>query len=417
VDTVPGISTIYPLIILAIGLLFIVIDSKPDRLLAVVGYIAGAEVLWRMSDTGVFHEFGKYAVILLLLLAIVKWKRPLKFLPIAFFVLLTPSILLTLSKVSLGQARQEISANLSGPLALAIAVLFFMDYKLSWPQLYRILRWITFPIISMSIVILIKILRSEYIYFTLNSNFTTSGGYGPNQVSAILGLGALCSLIILFIVRSGKSKLIFSVLFLLFTGQAVLTFSRGGIVNLIVAAVPFLLIHYRNVFRNFGTFIFSILVVVVTFFILIPNLNVYTGGVLQQRYNDRDLTNRRNLVQGDLDAFLASPFVGVGPGMADEYYYKHIGISSASHTEYTRMLGEHGVLGILSLVTLVIILIRAFVSNQSSYSKTMVMTLAFWSLVEMTHSAMRIAAIALLVGISTAYFMLDVADEPPSDEE
>jgi O-antigen ligase len=269
----------------------------------------------------------------------------------------------------------------------------------------------------MSTVVLVKILNSQYISFSMESNFSTSGGYGPNQVSAVLGLGALCSLIILFVDKSGISKLIFSGLFLWFTGQAALTFSRGGVVNLVVAAVPFLMIYYRNVFRNVGTFIFSILVVVVTFLVLIPRLNVYTGGLLQQRFEDRDITNRRHLIQGDLDAFLENPLVGVGPGMAEKYYYKYLGSYSAAHTEYTRLLAEHGILGIMAFLFLLAILIRAFFANRSRFSRSMVMTLSFWSLVEMTHSAMRISAISLLIGVATAHFVLMPADDSDTGEE
>ena len=51
--TFPYVATAHALIILTLGLWFIVRDKQPYRLIYLTGYIAGADVLWRMTKAPV----------------------------------------------------------------------------------------------------------------------------------------------------------------------------------------------------------------------------------------------------------------------------------------------------------------------------------------------------------------------------
>ncbi|MEZ4824442.1 MAG: hypothetical protein R2942_19440 [Ignavibacteria bacterium] len=48
-----------------------------------------------------------------------------------------------------------------------------------------------YPIAAMSIFVYFRSGSLEEATFTTESNFQTSGGFGPNQVSTIFGLGIL----------------------------------------------------------------------------------------------------------------------------------------------------------------------------------------------------------------------------------
>ena len=64
------------------------------------------------------------------------------------------------------------------------------------------------------------------------SNFETSGGFGPNQVSTILGLGIF--LFFVKIVLSSKTVLIRNInvlFFVIITFRGIVTFSRGGVIT------------------------------------------------------------------------------------------------------------------------------------------------------------------------------------------
>src|SRR4051794_12014778 len=62
----PPLATVHALAAFTIGL-FIAATRRPRDVAAVVAYITGSEVLWRLSHAAVFHEAGKYAIVAVLL--------------------------------------------------------------------------------------------------------------------------------------------------------------------------------------------------------------------------------------------------------------------------------------------------------------------------------------------------------------
>src|SRR5712691_6593978 len=67
------------------------------KLLALCAYIAGSEVIWRMTDAWVFWETGKYFLTLFCLLGLFRKRdKKIPFLPVLYFALLLPSALLTI---------------------------------------------------------------------------------------------------------------------------------------------------------------------------------------------------------------------------------------------------------------------------------------------------------------------------------
>ncbi len=56
-------STLHAILVFLIGFLKALTTKDIKEVIPVTAYIMGAEVLWRMTNAGVFWEFGKYAVI------------------------------------------------------------------------------------------------------------------------------------------------------------------------------------------------------------------------------------------------------------------------------------------------------------------------------------------------------------------
>ena len=88
---------------------------------------------------------------------------------------------------------------------------------------------------------------------------------------------------------------------------------------------------------------------------------------------------------------------GVGLGQASEMrkiygYGKHV----IAHTEYSRMLAEHGILGLLSLILLIGISYRYFSSSGSVNAKFIKVLFVFLALLTMAHSAMRLCMPAFI---------------------
>ena len=93
---------LHVLVTLGVGLWLIISTRKYERAAFVCAYIVGAEVLWRMTKTPIFWESGKYAAVLLLVVALLRHRR-LKFrlLPIMYFILLLPAMLIVFSSFGL----------------------------------------------------------------------------------------------------------------------------------------------------------------------------------------------------------------------------------------------------------------------------------------------------------------------------
>ena len=229
----PTLGLFYVLLILIIGL-FQLKRDKPDALILVSGYISSAELIWRMTNAPVFWETGKYLLVLLLGLGILRWRSRLARKPLFYFLVLIPSAILTLNQIGLSTARDYLSFNLSGPLLISVAGVFFSGISLTRKTFNRLLLIAIIPIMGVWTLAFSSTLSIERILFTNYSNFATSGGYGPNQLSALLGLGVLYCWLYRFNARpkGGESWLIISV-GLALLAQAILTFSRGGVFNLV----------------------------------------------------------------------------------------------------------------------------------------------------------------------------------------
>ena len=71
---------------------------------------------------------------------------------------------------------------------------------------------------------------------------------------------------------------------------------------------------------------------------------------LTERFRDLDTTGRLGAATTDLQVFSENPILGVGVGRSIEFHDTIEGISLAAHTEYTRLLAEHGLFGLLAII-------------------------------------------------------------------
>jgi O-antigen ligase len=239
------------------------------------------------------------------------------------------------------------------------------------------------------------------------SNAATSGGFGPNQVSTALGLGIFAIVVRLFM----KSPTIFlKVLNLLILGgmafRAIVTFSRGGIYSAIIISFAFLVIvFYRsstqkkiNIALTFIVFAFAISAT----WVISSN---QTRGLIDKRYANEDslgrdkgdiTTGRLELFKEEMEGFLSSPFFGVGESRIKDIRVEEHGIKVPSHNEIGRLLSEHGILGIIILLILVIKPLVYRANNKKSFY--FYAFLGFW-FATINHSGMRIAAPAFLYAL------------------
>ena len=164
------------------------ITHQPFKTVMAAGYIVASEALWRMTKVPILWEYAKYAISAFgLILCLTKGtKRAL--LPTVYFFLQIPAVLLLFDlDMSFKAFRSEVSFNLSGPFSLMMCILLFSKIRFRRADIHRLFLVMTGPIVGILAITASGTYKSDVVFGT-ESNFAASGGFGPNQVSAALGL-------------------------------------------------------------------------------------------------------------------------------------------------------------------------------------------------------------------------------------
>ncbi len=397
---------VHAMVVIGVGL-WAATRMAPVFVAGVAAYIAGSEVLWRLLQAPVPYEIGKYLIIALFGISLARRGRNATWRPLAlvYFLLLLPSTLITLGNSRLGpdEIRMRMSFNLSGPLALCMSVWFLSQLRLTTVSFRRILIAYIAPCVALAVATLIATYTAKDLVFTGESNLTTSGGFGPNQVSATLGIAAMFSLLCAIDRTSSVwSRLVAAAAVLILGTQSAMTFSRGGLYTAglaLLVGAPLLLSDRRMRRAFLGVLVFSVGVMTIA---VIPHLESFTGGALQTRFTDTDPTNRGELILDDLRIWSEHPVLGVGPGGAKD---NREGIGGSGHTEYSRLLAEHGAFGFLALLALSIMALQVLMIPGDRVSRGLRLTLLIASMLSMSTAAMRIALFAFMFGLANARFI------------
>ncbi|WP_299060628.1 O-antigen ligase family protein [uncultured Polaribacter sp.] len=406
------VSKIYTLLIIFIGILTIFkTKNKGEEALYFISYLSGAEVFIRMISGTILYETGKYGVILFVLLGIIlgpiKQKATVSF---VFYILLL-LIGIVFTQVPAGESiRKAIAFNLSGPVTLGIFAIYCYKRIVTIEQLKAALFMGLFPLFAMISYIYFRTPNLEELVFNTQSNFSTSGGFGPNQVSIMIGFGAFILVLFLFLRVKTSLYIFLDALFLAyFIYRGLLTFSRGGMLTAAIAflSFSFFMFRYQQItIVKISKYVFISLVLFFGIWLYTSNI---TGGMLANRYAGKNASGvvktdvtagRGKIIDSQLENFNKSPIFGIGVGNGK---YSRIesgkNITAASHNEVTRLIEEHGLLGIVALLILLLVpLENMFFSN--NYQRAFLMSFyVFWFLT-INHSAMRIAFPAFAYGLS-----------------
>ena len=392
-------------------------SNKNNEALLAAAYITGGEVFFRMTGASFAHETGKYGVIGFLLIGLffrgTSRKSGMYWL---YIFLLIPGIVF--SALNFGYEldfRREVFFSLSGPICLGIAALYCVDRKVNLKELQYICWCLMMPVITMGVYLYFYTPDTRDALSGTSSNFATSGGFGPNQVATALGLGMFLLFVQLF--TQPKQRLIFFLnlgLLSLLSYRAIVTFSRGGVLTALIVSVLFLIFYYGKVNEKVKQRSLVVIVLIAVVGSLTWSLtSVRTEGLIDKRYANKDAagrikedvsTGRGELISSELEAFIENPVTGIGVGKIKEYRIQKTGIEAASHNELSRLLSEHGIAGLIALIILILYPLFHRVKNRKNF--LFFSFLGFWFLT-INHSSMRIAAPALIYGLS----LLDIVYE------
>lgn len=409
--TLPFLAKLYTLVLFVFGIYYIIkTKNKNNEVLIMAAYVVSIEVFLRMTNGMLLTEFGKYSILIFMFLGMIySGFSKSAFLYWIFLGLLIPGIILSTLTFDLDtDVRKAIAFNLSGPVCLGFSAIYCFQRKISFDRLLGIITAFSLPLIAVAVYLFLYTPSVKDVVTNTQSNFETSGGFGPNQVSTILGLGIFVFFVQL--VLNSKSKLLQMInagLVIVFTFRGIVTFSRGGVYTALMMVLLFLMILYYQ--ANHKTKFKIGLIIMLSF---IAGLGVWgysslqTNGLINKRYANQDvrgrekrskLSGRETLIASEMQMFWDNPILGVGVGRNREIREKETGIQSASHNEITRMLAEHGSLGLIDLLILLLTPLVLFMLNKQNILA--LSFVVFW-LLTINHAAMRLAAPAFVYALS-----------------
>ncbi|MFT4855364.1 MAG: hypothetical protein ACI9UV_000185 [Algoriphagus sp.] len=398
-------------------------NTPPSVYTSFMVYMISFEIIARMAQTSPYipYEMGKYLFFILLVIGIIKYKTA-SWPPFIMVLCLLPAVLFDLS----GQVSfLDMIFNFLGPLNVALAMLFFHGKRTSLKMLLETFKLLLYPMVSVLAFVLFKVPDLAEVDFSLTANSITSGGFGSNQVSTGLGLAAF----IVFIFWINKWKLtgfriLDTGLLVFFTLQGLLTFSRGGMVTGFLG-IFLILFFLRSAtsqqVKRFGIvrigkyLIPAFLVIMGTFFLV----NRLTDGMLLLRYQGETqgtmagtkqkslnsiTSGRFDILMGDLELWLDHPVFGVGAGTSRYLRERMNGV--VAHVELSRLLAEHGLLGIIYFIILMYYGFKIIRSHPNPAVLGILIALFAVGVFTSFHAAMRTFVSPLMIGLS----MLTIKD-------
>jgi hypothetical protein len=381
-------------------------------------HMIGYEMIYRMAGAPFSWEMGKYASIILLLFGLFVGGR--KYFPWIFaflLVLLIPAIFFT-EHPDPERLNNMIMFNISGPLSLVVAGLYFYKRGVFQDVYFHQLKWAFLPAFSIIAGLSVVANLATVEFTSVQSSFGASGGFGPNQVSTVLGWFIMLAL--LYKINGERitpfSWLDWGMLFYLVL-RALLTFSRGGVMGSALALMGSLAVLYfsypgfrRQLIKSMPYVFLSLAFFAGVFIFANQMTNNYllyryqglstTEALTGVRYGSASmLTGRDKIMKADYLVFLEHPGFGVGYGMGEKYRARYYGESAAAHTEFSRLLSEHGILGILfMLVGMIGLPIYFFFAEKHPLTRCFFIAFYLLSMFTMFHAAMRLALPGVLFG-------------------
>ncbi len=416
------IGKVYSSLVVVFGILFIIRSkNRNNEVIYWSAYIVGLEVLLRMSGGMFFYELPKYATLLFLIIGLIVEKRP-HHISISY-VLYILLLLIGIAFVNIPfneSIRKAIAFNLSGPVLLGVSAIYFYKRKLHVSEVLNMLFYMGLPIISMLSYLYFKTPDVKKIFFGGVSNFAASGGYGPNQVATLLGVGVFIFAVHIFYKQRFFYILtadVFIFMYLIFRG--LITFSRGGMITAFAAVAIFtfhFVISKKDKLKDIIKYTGMIAISGIALWLYTSDV---TGGMLINRYTNKNAAGkikkdvsagRVDLFKTELEVFFNNPFFGIGVGGGKYYRKEKLDIEAASHNEMSRLLGEHGMIGIIILLILLTIPILHFTTQPYLARAFIGAFFVFWFLT-INHSAMRIAFPGFIYGLSVVSIYFDSKEE------
>ena len=379
-------------------------------------FFTSFELFSRMGRSFLPHEISKYTIVILISagLLFTHKRRNSNGLIILFILLFLPSI--TLIDTSDKLWIQVLVTTILGPIAIGMSILYFFNYQINKIDIINISRAFLIPMIAIVAYLFGNgtSITSLSEVSSLSSNAELAGNYGPNQVSVMMGAAyGILLFSYFFNYRIIPNKLLEIGLLLATILRGFLTFSRGGvIVPMIAFVLCMVLIIMRSREKKYFKKIIPIVFIGISIYGIFALSNLLTNDSLSKRYKGEtaltektgevdNLSGRDQIMIIDLEIFRDNLLIGVGPGMAKSLrYYYGFSTSVSAHIEFSRILAEHGLLGLFAIIIYIISFLGRK-SNWKEFPEEHFFLLFIWWIGFLTsnHNSLRLGATCIFLGM------------------
>lgn len=407
----PFVAKIYGYAIFIAGALYVIKkQNKHNEALIAAAYVVGSEVFLRMTGGNPLYEISKYGVMVFIFMGMYFSGFSKSATPYWIFLLmLVPSVVLTTFVLNFEtNIKNAIAFNISGPVCLGVASIYTYRRKISLDQMNSIILSMGLPIVTCMVYLTFYTPNIRDVITSTQSNAETSGGFGPNQVATFLGLGMFIFFSRTILESKTKFMLALNLIIAInMSYRGMVTFSRGGMITgfLMILLLLFFL-YYKSNYTGRVKLNYIIVFIAVAMVATWTYTSFQTSGLIDKRYANQDaagrtkeskFTGREDVALNEINSFLNNPIFGVGVGKGVEVRKAETGNGTLSHDEITRMMAEHGSLGIVGLLILFFTPLFLYVENK--FNMFLLCFLAFWFFT-INHAAMRTAAPAFVYSLS-----------------
>ncbi len=179
-----------------------------------------------------------------------------------------------------------------------------------------------------------------------------------------------------------------------------MTFSRSGLYTA-GAATGLALVYLVRVPGIRARLVQMIPLLLMLILIAWPRIDAFTEGALAERFTDTNLTHRDELAYDDWLIFLDNPVFGAGPGMGQA---ARMGL--VAHTEYSRLLSEHGICGLVAITILGVAGWRRWMMAESDLERGYVVSMIGWAALYLMVNGMRLAAPSFVASLAFTRFAM-----------
>ena len=227
--------------------------------------------------------------------------------------------------------------------SLIITMIWASFNTLSPKLILRLLTYVKMASIYLTGMVLVAHLQGSISYNT-ESNYDSSNGLAPVQLSGYLGWGSILLLFSFLNPEEEKYRILNLVMFIICCTVMILTFSRGGLYFLGVIMVCYLYFNKANFASYLKLLLFAPVGFLIYFLVVLQ-----TGGAIVKRYEKKGSSNRDLLIEAGYKIFLDNPIIGVGTSNYNQEIVKrkYFNQKSTAHNEFVRSAAEHGITGVI----------------------------------------------------------------------